>query len=34
MANMAKINDWLQVVGMFGLIASLVSCPDADQARP
>ena len=24
MANMAKINDWLQVVGMFGLIASLV----------
>ena len=24
MANMAKINDWLHVVGMFGLIASLV----------
>ncbi len=24
MANAAKINDWLQVVGMFGLIASLV----------
>lgn len=24
MANMAKINDWLQVVGMFGLIASLL----------
>lgn len=24
MANMAKINDWLQLVGMFGLIASLI----------
>jgi len=24
MADMAKINDWLQVVGIFGLIASLV----------
>lgn len=24
MVDMAKINDWLQVVGMFGVIASLV----------
>jgi hypothetical protein len=24
MADMSKINDWLQVVGMFGVIASLI----------
>jgi len=24
MADMSKVNDWLQVVGMFGVIASLV----------
>lgn len=24
MADVAKLNDWLQVVGMFGLIASLI----------
>lgn len=24
MADLAKIHDWLQVIGMFGLIASLI----------